>query len=140
MLRSRWTRALLAAALLTGAGPAAAEDLKPEEPCAAVPIPKAQEQKMRALGKASVSERLRDPPSARFGPTKFAVVRCQNGQWGMACGTVNAKNAFGGYTGPKAWIVLSDGEEKVVWSQDQVGPYGESPLWPFVAQCEALGK
>lgn len=48
--------------------------------------------------RAAVTSQLRDPESARFGPLT-------RGRGGAVCGTVNARNGFGGYTGaaPFAW-------------------------------------
>jgi hypothetical protein len=48
-----------------------------------------------AMTKAVVSKSLKDPDSARWGEIK--VVRFHEGY--IACGTVNAKNSFGGYSG-----------------------------------------
>lgn len=47
-----------------------------------------------------VSARLRDPDSARFGKD---YVSYKSGA-PVVCGTVNAKNAFGGFTGPEPYI------------------------------------
>jgi hypothetical protein len=63
--------------------------------------------------KATVIATLKDPDSARFGPitTDGKVI----------CGTVNAKNAFGGYVGPKVFAV--DG--------GIVHMHGSSAAWSF---------
>lgn len=47
---------------------------------------------------------LRDPDSAQFGRT-YPIVR---DGLPITCGYVNAKNAFGGYTGERMWIVIAD--------------------------------
>lgn len=64
------------------------------------------------LAKASVKARLKDPSSAEFGQV---VVKSS----GIVCGYVNAKNAFGGYTGEKAFISM--GSQGMTWL------HGESP-------------
>lgn len=57
--------------------------------------------------KQAVTRQLKDPESARFGPIvggKDATGRS------YACGVVNAKNSFGGYTGDKPFVVkVEDG-------------------------------
>ena len=52
-----------------------------------------------AAAKRMIAERMKDPESVKFGK----VVRRQNG---IVCGYVNAKNAMGGYTGEKGFIVM----------------------------------
>jgi hypothetical protein len=51
-----------------------------------------------APARAAILAQLRDPDGARFGPF-------ERGRNGATCGTVNAHNGFGGYTGPRpfAW-------------------------------------
>ena len=63
--------------------------------------------------KATVVATLKDPESARFGAitTDGKVI----------CGTVNARNSFGGYVGPKVFAV--DG--------GVVHMEGSSPAWSF---------
>jgi hypothetical protein len=58
----------------------------------------------------AVSEQLKDPSSGEYDPTdlRFAIVPV-----GMiVCGTVNAKNGFGGYAGKENWIAIAK------WSDD----------------------
>ena len=50
--------------------------------------------------KENVKDKLRDPESARFKDLK--LIRLDNAIY--ACGEVNAKNAFGGYTGFKMFF------------------------------------
>lgn len=52
-------------------------------------------------GKEAVKARLNDPASARFGDVVY--VKKQGGV-AVACGTVNAKNGFGGYGGMKQFV------------------------------------
>lgn len=67
--------------------------------------------------KAAVIGRLKDPESARFasivgigdpeGTGKYAV-----------CGTVNAKNSYGGYTGSRMFAVI-DNSNVLFWSESK---------------------
>lgn len=53
----------------------------------------------------AVRETLKDPDSARFGPIAMHKVAVPNkGDLDVGCGTVNAKNSFGGYVGDKRFI------------------------------------
>ena len=63
--------------------------------------------------KSAIVATLKDPESARFGniTTDGKIV----------CGTVNAKNAFGGYVGPKVFVI--DGGATHM--------QGSSPAWSF---------
>lgn len=47
-----------------------------------------------------VAETLRDPESARFSDSALAAS-------GAVCGTVNAKNAYGGYAGKSRFIATT---------------------------------
>jgi hypothetical protein len=51
-----------------------------------------------------VTSRLQDPESARFG--KWAAAIDDDGRQ-VACGEVNAKNGFDGYTGATVWFSLT---------------------------------
>jgi hypothetical protein len=65
-----------------------------------------------ATVRAAVLADLRDPDSARFGsmtPGKSEAV----------CGTVNAKNGFGGFTGPTAFV----------WTPGRVVIYDDPAGW-----------
>lgn len=53
-----------------------------------------------AAAKRLVTERMKDPESAKFG----RVVRRESG---IVCGYVNAKNSMGGYAGEKGFIVMA---------------------------------
>lgn len=65
---------------------------------------------MQAVAQQAVLESLKDPSSARFGRFWYAPGKA-------ACGTVNAKNAFGGYTGEQRFIYLGR-ELGVVFERD----------------------
>ena len=47
---------------------------------------------------AAVTEKLKDPDSAKF---RWPAVQ----EWGLYCGWVNAKNSYGGYTGFKPFMI-----------------------------------
>lgn len=51
--------------------------------------------------KRAVKSSLRDPDSAVFGTT-------YTGRDSAICGAVNAKNGFGGYTGPQLFMIHKD--------------------------------
>ena len=57
-----------------------------------------------AMGKAKVREVLKDPESARFGE----VWAAGDSQY-VACGYVNARNSFGGYTGEELFVATVGG-------------------------------
>lgn len=61
-----------------------------------------------------VSERLKDPDSAKFAYVSMA----RSGSHFIACGDVNSKNSFGAYTGNTAFMV---------WDQDVFidGPFAK---------------
>jgi hypothetical protein len=57
----------------------------------------------------AVKRVLRDPDSAQFGEMHFYNDRKLDGkQVTFACGSVNAKNGFGGYTGSEAFVFVND--------------------------------
>jgi hypothetical protein len=61
-----------------------------------------------AEARAAVLAALKDPESARFGPMTA-------GKPGTVCGTVNARNSFGGYTGNRAFAWTS-GKSVLIYS------------------------
>jgi hypothetical protein len=72
---------------------------------------------MIAAAKAAVLKQLREPDSARFSNLK--VRAAADGAKGV-CGEVNARNAFGGMTGPK--LIVYDGKiGRVMVSEDGPG-------------------
>ena len=79
-----------------GAGPSA------ESPGQPLTLSSGQISKIQA----GVRVRLKDPDSARF--SRIVAGRMANGRV-IACGQVNAKNSFGGYTGMSPFVAdLSD--------------------------------
>lgn len=59
-----------------------------------------------AAARTVVLAALKDPSSAQFGPASVRLV----GDSGTAvCGTVNARNSFGGYAGPQRYVVHPGG-------------------------------
>lgn len=67
--------------------------------------------------KASVLSRLKDPESATFG--KQIAAKDSNG-WILVCGSVNAKNSFGGFIGMQPYYVyIIDGQiNRLTLSED----------------------
>ena len=84
----------------------------------------------------AVRERLKDPESARFGT--LVGGQDQKGVF-SACGWVNSKNSFGGYTGimPFAGIMIEVSNKRVfhVVSMGDGGDGSDAVL----ALCKALG-
>lgn len=68
-----------------------------------------------AVAKRVMEQSLKDPDSAKFGPV-FAV-QTDDGQ-AVACGHVNAKNSFGGYSGEKGFILGSG----IAVLEEEAGP------------------
>jgi hypothetical protein len=52
-----------------------------------------------------VRAKLKDAGSAQFGRAPFAAAKNPNGSTAV-CGLVNAKNSFGGYTGPRPFFAV----------------------------------
>lgn len=71
----------------------------------------------RAIVERGVRESLKDPMSAKFGMMR-AGRKASGTLW--VCGMVNAKNSFGGYTGPKAFggAFTTDGSDFIVAGMD----------------------
>lgn len=68
----------------------------------------------------AVRDRLKDPSSAQFG--EFRYVRGKAG-----CGTVNARNALGGYAGAQRFIYL--GKDVGVIFEHDFEPFKFATLW-----------
>lgn len=59
--------------------------------------------------KTVIPKQLRDPASATFGKVSAHTDRKYKGKPVTAvCGTVNAKNGFGGYTGMKQFVLIAE--------------------------------
>lgn len=61
-----------------------------------------------AFAKATIQSRMRDPGSTVFGANTTAYSdRKYKGQPAVVvCGSVNAKNGFGGYSGPRNFVFI----------------------------------
>lgn len=68
----------------------------------------------RATAERAVTASLKDPDSARFGAAVFGGVDAAGAKY--ACGTVNAKNSMGGYTGEQMYAVKWNGPNAQVLS------------------------
>lgn len=78
---------------------------------------KVRQEKEKPEAKEAVLQRLKDPDSAKFG--NFTLIDDER-----ACLTVNAKNAYGGYTGDKeAWLNKIGGEWNVFFPEDNIARY-----------------
>lgn len=85
--------------------------------------PKAADAEIINRAKAAVAAKLKDPASARFEGLDRAMRRNVNGTpMDSICGFVNAKNSYGGYTGPKPFLYLvKDGDAYIADGQDAGG-------------------
>lgn len=83
--------------------------MTPEE--AAIAEQGRQRQLEIIAAKNSVTERMKDPESVRFGE----VVN----RGGTVCGYVNAKNSFGGYSGDNAFVYDSSSKIVILRGQSQ---------------------
>jgi hypothetical protein len=89
--------------------------------CSAVRDPESTAASVRAGAKRAVTANLKDPDSARFQTIVYAHVRCDDGSDRvLACGRMNARNSYGGYTGYKFWLFVPGNTEKTTWSEDEV--------------------
>ena len=81
--------------------------------------------------KAAITKRLKDPDSAKFGA--LAAVKYRDGI--IVCGTVNAKNSYGGYSGASPFV----GE--FVGAMFQLQKFGDnsSEMYHVLARCQNAG-
>jgi hypothetical protein len=92
----------------------------------------------------AVKATLKDPDSARFTwPYGFVQGTYQtefNGKYpgSITCGTVNAKNGYGGYSGDYAVAVVMDGSSVVKTEMDGPGPWNPHISW-VAEECRKLG-
>ena len=99
----------------------------------------APDDQARYSAQNSVAEHLKDPDSAKFGPSFIVRERGQlkNGlETSAVCGIVNAKNSFGAYAGGSRYVVLQmRGQQTLdtiyVWVED-------SDRHPFVSSKATL--
>jgi len=110
--------AIAAACLLAGcavnatspSGPAPGEITDAERAAAAkaAPLKPATPQTIAKI-KTAARSALKDPDSAKWENVRQAVRPSVKGQpMAVACGAVNAKNAFGGFTGFKPFVFIID--------------------------------
>lgn len=89
-------------------GPALGLDLPQMRNCAAAAAERGIAERAKTLATKKMLERLKDPDSARFGPSIYARASCDEGAYEIVCGSVNARNSYGGYTGTGPWVYLAD--------------------------------
>lgn len=94
-----------------------------------------------AMAENQIRLRLKDPDSAQFRwPNGFVAGAHQPLMekpiygW-VTCGTVNAKNSYGGYTGPQAILIVVR-ESQIVF-MDMDSPTGARPL--YSGYCRLYG-
>lgn len=88
----------------------------------------------RAMIEAAVKDQLKDPDSAQFewpywfARSSFALSRNAPDGW-FTCGTVNAKNGYGGYAGKTAvMVVINNGRVTMV-------RLDSPPYYPLASEC-----
>lgn len=69
---------------------------------------------LQTLAQAKMRAALRDPESARFGSATHVRAVCNEGAHDIVCGSVNAKNGFGGYTGAQGFAFITSGDEYAI--------------------------
>lgn len=87
--------------------------------------------------KAGIASRLKDPESAKFGPTMVAARSKETGTV-RVCGTVNARNSYGGYGGETRFVAdLVELNGTPVFKDGTVGKPGD----PFAVNvlCQVAG-
>lgn len=62
--------------------------------------------------------RLKDPESARLGPARYVRAVCDEAAYDIVCGSVNARNSFGGYTGAGSWVYIASKERRWIFSEE----------------------
>lgn len=74
-----------------------------------------------AKAKHAISEKMREPEATRFKP-EYSAYSLSNGDV-VVCGTVNGKNAYGGYVGYRPFYIRFRNEavQSVHFSDDVVG-------------------
>jgi hypothetical protein len=114
----------------------------------AAPTP-TDEQNYRAAAETMITKELKDPDSAKFSwpngfvqglyksqiiGSHFTRFHSEYGGW-ITCGTVNAKNGYGGYDGPTAVIVVGQGYSVAAVDMDE-----PADRFRYVAEaCRRLG-
>lgn len=77
------------------------------------------ERNLKYAAQNSVKAKLKDPDSAKFGV--IYVV------YNVACGSVNAKNSYGGYSGSQRF--LSAGKPELTFMEKEVDPDDFAFIW-----------
>ncbi len=76
----------------------------------AVALPSAQEQLWNVKGKEAIRKTLKDPDSAIFQNVFFNMAIMQGRKIPTSCGSVNAKNGYGGRDGFYRYVYLGPGK------------------------------
>lgn len=70
--------------------------------------------------KAAVIAKLRDPESARWGTFRITTTKDNRGvAMEVLCGTVNAKNLYGGYVGFRGFVYAPGVDDAMIEGTDQ---------------------
>lgn len=101
----------------TAATAEAKEAAAPESPYADT----AKQAAWIAAGQVAIKNQLRDPGSAKFRNVHFY----SGGGVPVTCGEVNAKNAFGGYTGFERFVAAAD----IISATESQVDGGLGPVW-----------
>ena len=84
----------------------------PKEPTPeerAIDARRAREATAVAFAKSTIPKQMRDPASAVFGKIDAHTDRKLKGlPVTVVCGSVNSKNAFGGYTGMREFVMIAE--------------------------------
>ncbi len=75
-------------------------------------VPGTAEYELKGRAEQSVRAHLKDPESAQFTDMKYYR------QASLVCGKVNARNGFGGYTGPKEFTFTAGAAYSLEWDVD----------------------
>lgn len=94
-----------------------------------------QARAVAARAKKAVLASLKDPESAIFGPMEVRATG--NDSALVSCGSVNARNGFGGYTGMRRVIVGAGQAEVKLEPSDDSGPF--EVLWLLLCSSNLVG-
>lgn len=108
-----------AVSLFTNPSPATAPVVSPAEQAKRDQF--LRDQTTEALGRQTIRAQLRDPRSAQFGES---FGRLKHGKR-VACGYVNARNAFGGYAGDTPWVMVIEDGTVLIRSGDNAGRFAK---------------
>ena len=90
------------------------------QPTLPPPAPAQQDDPAIQAAKIAVAKTLKDPPTAVFSDLKRATRPNVRGEpTDTVCGLVNAKNSYGGYTGPRGFVYfVGDGTANIAEGSD----------------------